>query len=64
VRVVIATFDDLASMGPTAEELSRGPNRTARFMRDRTGCSQLHRAIDELIGARQTFDDRIDAQER
>jgi hypothetical protein len=65
--LVIATFDDLASDGPTAEELAEVLTDLARFMRDPDWLSHhLHYvALDELLERpTQTFDDRIDAQER
>ncbi len=65
--LVIATFDDLASDGPTAEELAEVLTDLARFMRDPDWLSHhVHYvALDELLERpAETFDDRIDAQER
>ena len=65
--LVIATFDDLASDGPAAEELAEVLTDLERFMRDPHWLSHhVHYvALDELLERpAQTFDDRIDAQER
>jgi hypothetical protein len=65
--LVIATLDDLAFDGPTAEELAEAAVDFARFVRDpdRLAHNVHYAALDELLGRPlMTFDESIDARER
>ena len=64
--LVIATLDDLAFDGPTAEELAEVAEEFARFVRDPDWLSHnLHSAaLSELLGLPfRTFDERIATSE-
>jgi len=65
--LVIATLDDLAFDGPTAEELAEAADDFARFVRDpeRLAHNVHYAALDELLGRSLViFDESIDARER
>ncbi len=65
--LVIATFDDLASDGPTAEELAEVVDDVTRFMREPDWLSHNvhYAALDELLERPfLTFDESIAERER